>query len=313
MLVNPTSPGPSPASPPDHPAFSVSAEPEPQRAPTHAGQFPEEEARALAGPQAQAALPELRTALERFCRPLGRIHGSLGCLFFLLLGAGIILWISTGFLVGCGVAVGGIVMLGGIAALMQKPLNRRAVRQVAEIQTRYNLSRDESFELLRSDEATAKVSQFKEFAIAVWGDSVRGKLAAQAAGAPGGQQAAESVSPTATAERKAEEELARGATPAKKFACGECDALLEVTSAGEYTQCHGCKKRLYVPRSPACPKCHSGNTAFLARKGKAAALRWGGQIAFGIVGGIIGSAMAMGLAGYHCNACQHDWALRLKA
>ena len=286
--------------PPETPWFAEPVVPERKRPPA----LPASKPTAPAGPR--EALTDLRSALECYSRPIGRMNFTFGLLFLVAIIVGVVSWVFVHFLSCMGIVVVVTVLLLVMAAAIQKPANRRALESVAEIEERYGLSRDESFELLRSDQESAKVQELKEFIIAAWGDAYKKKLNVSA----GEVQVA--GTPVDTAGRAADEESSRGATPASKFECGECGAMLEVADAGRHVNCGGCKKRLYVPRSPACPKCSSADTVFLARKGKAAALRWGGQLAFGIVGGVIGAAMAAGLSGYHCNDCQHDWALKLR-
>lgn len=159
--------GPGPSAPANRqPQTSPAALPVSDHRPSDSS--PERPARAQPEKEADAALAEMRDALTHFRESSDSLSFKLGMVLVLTTLAGILLWIYVGWLLGIAVAVGAYVLLLLIQIPLRRPIEQRAVDEVAALEAKHGLSRKASLEMVCADNLAKGDGTFNGFVSTVW-------------------------------------------------------------------------------------------------------------------------------------------------
>jgi len=118
------------------------------------------------------AIEPLKQAYQDFAKPHGKTMMGFGCMMLLVILAAIVLCATGHWLIGILGGIGTLVVLVVISNAIESPLKKRAQERIAELESEFGLSHEQSLDLLKSTRTKSIVTdknEWKAFVGAVWG------------------------------------------------------------------------------------------------------------------------------------------------
>lgn len=122
--------------------------------------------------QAKDPTGDLKQVYQDYAKAVGGSEATLGCLVMLIIIAGIISCFYISWLLGIIGSIAMLVVMGFISNRMEAPHKKRAKECVSQLEKQYELSHQESFDLLLATRSRAKDGDKREwrtFVTEVWG------------------------------------------------------------------------------------------------------------------------------------------------